>query len=305
MTFLELQQELAARGRLDLNEGNQATLVKRWINQSQQEIWGRHDWPWALDREIVQTVIDITAGTVSVSAGGQAVTGASTAFTSADIGKFIQFSSSDDWYKVTAVSSTTALTIESPYLRTSALTAGTYKLRKVLYNTSASVERVLDVRQTITPAKLTLIPYRTFDQYRPSVTAESDPTAYVLYGMDSSNRWLFSLHPNPDTALNLEVRFKKIATLLSLDADVSVIPVQWHSTVLFDGALYRGLEYARTGDNDKRAEFKQRQFEEGISRMVAECEPESDSHIVLRNNDRLLQRFGPMLPNDFDQRGNV
>ena len=70
MTFLTQQQEVASRARLDNTQSSQNTLIERWINASQAEIWAAYDWPWARDRAVVQTVIDKTAGTVDVSAGG-------------------------------------------------------------------------------------------------------------------------------------------------------------------------------------------------------------------------------------------
>lgn len=301
MTFLEMQQELASRLRLDMNQSDQVTLIKRWLNQSQYEIWARHDWPWALDREIVQTVVDKTDGTVSIDAGGQTVTGVSTAFASGDVGKFIQFSSSNDWYKVSTFSGTTSIAIEAPYVGTSALSAGTYTLRKVFYNVSSSVEKILSIRQTISPVKLTLVPYREYDLWKPNQEATSNPQIYVPWGFDSSNRWTFSLDPFPSDVLNLEVRFKKEATELSADGDETTIPNKWQH-VLIEGALYRGLEAARTSHEDKRAEFKQSSFEKQLGQMIAEAEPNSDNHHVIANRDVAFAARLPRLPEDFGPR---
>jgi hypothetical protein len=304
MTFLEQQQEVAGRLRLDPNNTDQMTLVKRWLNQSQQEIWGRYDWPWAFEREVVQTVVDKTDGTVSVSAGGTTVTGSSTAFAATDVGSFIQFESSDDWYKITDVASSTELTIEAAYVGTSALSDGTYIIRKMFYATSSSVEKILDVRQAVSPRKLVLVPYRKHDQFRPRVDDTGESVRYVPWGYDNSNRWTFTLDPFPDEVLNLEIRFKKKPTSLSGDSDVSVIPEKWHSTVMIDGALYRGLEYVRTSDEDKRAEIKQGVFENGVQRMIGDADPESDWLPVISNTERSMRTFGPHLPDDFDVRGS-
>lgn len=285
MSYLTLRQELGGRLRLDVNQSELSTLIKRWINQSQQEIWGKYDWPWALDREIVETRIDKTAGTVSVSVAGTTVAGSSTAFAAADAGSFIQFSSSKDWYKINSVETSTSLTLEKPYLGTTALSAGTYTIRKVFYNVSANVEKILSMRQTVTPAKLTLVPFRKFDEIRPDPEAVSNPEFWVPFGYDSSNRWTFTVYPFPTVALNLEVRTKKKSVDLAADDDVSLIPEKWHSTVLLDGALYRGLEYLRTSFEDKRSEIKNNQFRSGIDEMIADAEPQSDYHPVIRNKE--------------------
>lgn len=285
MTFLTLQQEIAARARLDLNKSDQATLVKRWINQAQEEIWSKYDWPWALDREVVETRVDKTAGTVSVSAAGTAVTGSSTAFASTDVDSFIQFSSSKDWYKITAVGSSAALTLEKGYVGTSALSAGTYTIRKMFYNVSANVEKVLSIRQAVSPAKLTLIPFRKFDSLRPNPESTGNPTYWIPFGYDSSNRWTFTVYPFPSVAMNMEARFKKKVTDLSADTDVSKIPEKWHGTVLLDGGLYRALEYLRTTFEDKRSEIKNAQFLKGVEEMISDAEPDSDYHPVIQSKE--------------------
>lgn len=288
MAFSTLQAELASMLRLDVNNVTHATLLKRWLNLSEDDVHSRHDWPWALDREVVQTVIDKEDGTVSVSAGGQTVTGASTAFdTTLDVGKFIQFSGSNDWYKITAVASATSLTIEAPYVGTSALSAGTYKIRQVFYSVSASVEKMLTARQTVSPVKLELVHHRALDQWRPHQTASGNPIVYVLWGYDSSNRWTFTLDPIPDSVMNIEVRFKKKRTDLSAATDVSAVPEKWKGVVI-DGALARGYEYVRKDPfdaNDKRAEQALGRFERGLDRMIADADPESDWAPQLRNPD--------------------
>lgn len=288
MAFLEQQQEIAGRLRLDLTDANQAALVKRWINQSQQEIWAKTDWPFALDREIVQAVVDISAGTVSIGSGLLAVTGVLTAWTQNEVGKFIQFEGSNDWYKITVVNSATSLTIEAPYTGTDALSAGTYLIRKVFYSVSSAVEKIIDIRQTVLPAKLILVPYRSFDLFRPNPTTTGSGQIFVVWGYDTSNNWTFSLYPVPSEVYNLEVRLKKKCTSLVLDADVSVIPEKWHSTVMIDGALYRGLEYVRTDSTDRRAEVKRADFLRSLDEAAADAEPDSDYHPIMQNTDRFV-----------------
>ena len=96
LSFSDITTETLARLRLD---SNSTTLANGWVNQTIQDLHSRHDWFWTLDRAIVQTVVDKTAGTVSVSASGTSVNGSSTEFDSGDIGSFIQFQDSNDWSK--------------------------------------------------------------------------------------------------------------------------------------------------------------------------------------------------------------
>ena len=301
MNYLTQQQEVRSRLRLDLADGDQATLIKRWLNQSQQEIWNAYEWPWSLDREIVQTVADKTAGTVSIDSGATTVTGVSTAFASGDVGKYIQFSSSNDWYKITASASATSLTIEAAYTATSNLSAGTYTIRKFFYSTSSSVDKVLTMRQAIGPDILEMIHYRDFDIFRPNPTSTGNPNTAIVFGYESSGNLQFTPYPWPSVVMNLEVRFKKRVTELSGDTDTSTIPIKWHSTTMIDGALYRGYQYTSIGQNvqDNRAELQRRVFQGSIKDMIAECEPDVSYHPVLQTREVYNAPVGPRLPNKF------
>lgn len=70
------------------------------------------------------TAADYTTGTVTtLAANGTAVTGSGTTWTSAMIGRYIKIDSDGFWYEITAVGSTTTLTIKKAYQGT-AIAAG-------------------------------------------------------------------------------------------------------------------------------------------------------------------------------------
>ena len=283
MTFSTMRSHLASILKVDATIANQTTLLNRLINQGQQEIWAAYDWPWAMEREIVETAADKTAGTAAIDSAATTVTGTSTAFASGDVGKYIQFSTNADWYRITAVASATSLTIEKGFTGSSNVTGVTYTIRQLLYSLSSSVEKVLTMRQMRSPAKLELVHYRKFHHDRPYPQSTGNPTTYILYGYDSSDRWRFSPYPWPDATMNLEVLFKKKVTDLSADTDVSEIPEKWHQTVLFDAALCRALEYVRSSDNDRRSELVRQRFKEGLEQMIADYDADSDYHPRLDN----------------------
>lgn len=302
LTFANMQSEVANQLRLDTADSNILTLIKRWINLTIQEVHSRSDWWWDQDREIVQTVIDKTAGTVDVSAGGTTVTGTSTAFASADVGKYIQFSSSDDWYKITAVASTTSLTIESAYLGTAALDDGTYTIRQFYYGCSSSVEKVLSVTQSVTRQKLKVIHFKDFDHSLLFQDGSGDAFLMAVWGRDSSGNVQFAVYPYPDTALNLELKFKKTQADLSADDDEPRIPNNWRWVIL-TGTLKRGLEYSRTDHNDRRAEGKGREFEDALKMMLGDAHQTDDYHPVLQSREtRGAFADIPMLPPQYDWR---
>jgi hypothetical protein len=71
------------------------------------------------------TAADYTTGTITTLANlGTAVTGNGTTWTSAMIGRYFKINDDAQWYRISAVGSTTGLTIASPYQGTS-IAAGT------------------------------------------------------------------------------------------------------------------------------------------------------------------------------------
>jgi len=300
IAYLEMQQEVAQMCKMSLDDATQLAQIKRWLNIAQEDINSRATWPWLESREIVQTVADKTAGTVSVAASGTTVAGTSTAFASSDVGSYIQFSSSNDWYKIRTVPSTISLTIEKPYVGSTALTDGTYTIRKVYYSLSSSVDKVLTIRQATTPIKLSTFNYRMFDLYIPDITATGSPEACMMFGMDSSRNWQFFLHPIPDEVLNLEIRTRLRTTDMSADGDYSNIPAKWVKTVLLAGAIWRGMEFNRASREDIRADKWYGIYERGIERMLADISVSEDEHICLRSNEIGSREAEIRCPENYD-----
>lgn len=291
LTFADVGAEAAAQVKL-VYADNQ-TLFDRWANMTIQDIHSRHDWYWTLDRTIVQTVIDKTAGTVSVSANGTTVTGSSTAFASEDVGKFIQFQGSNDWYKISTFNSASEIAIEIGYAGTTNLSAVTYKIRKFFYTLSGA-EKLLDVMQASTYRPLKTIHFRDYDRRFPFSDTTGPTEALALYGVDSSGNLQFMIHPHADVAINLEVKYKKLATEDSL----ALFPAKWRHVVV-DGVLARAWEYQALGNTefDKGIiPIKRNVYESGITRMLRDAEPESDYHPVIRSSEVLNTPIGPRLP---------
>ncbi len=291
--FASVVSEAAFRLRLGTADAAINTAVTGWANDVIQDVHGRHDWFWALDRQIVQPVADITTGTVSISAGAQAVTGSSTAFAAADVGKFIRFQSSNDWYKITAVTDATTLTIEAPYTGTSALSAGTYLIRKIFYSLP-SAEKIVGMKQAQTWRDLVCINHKDFDTFLTYADSTGKATLFCVYGQDSSNNIQFNIYPFADAAYNLEVKYKKKAVQDTLAG----IPEKWLGVYL-DGILARGMEYVALGQPEfaRRAiDEKKSDYERGIMRMIGDSEPESDYTAVLMNRDTARAPLGPRLP---------
>lgn len=249
-TFLVLQQELSAQTGLDQTVSAQATLLKRWLNNAQQAILRAYEWPFFRNPTplVIQTVPDISAGTVATTAGSVSIT-FSTAPVDANgnnvsvANRYIQTVSSLDWYRITAhTSGTTAATLEIAAINTA--TAATYTVRKMYYSTSTSVDRIIQVFQDVLPLQLQETTPEYFQSFNPGFLSNATtPMVYCMAGLDSTGAPQFKLWPNPSTVINLRIEYFPVATDMSADADVSVVPAKWHTTVLLEGAKAQGYSF--------------------------------------------------------------
>jgi len=227
---------------------------------------------------VVQTVVDYTTGTVATN-GTTAITFSAT-ITASKAGQYIQFSSSSDWYKITAHTGGTATaTLEIAALYTAA--AATYTIRKFYYSTDSAVDRIISIKQAVLPYQLIETGPEYFDSFNPGHLASGTPRIYMPSGIDSSGYPQFQLWPNPDAAINLSIEYLKTATDLSADADVSVIPAKWHTSVLLEGAKVEAYEFL----DDTRQALSIQQFNAGIEEMKTEYETSLHRHRVMTSAD--------------------
>ncbi len=308
LTLANYRTDLASVTGLSATDATQQALLDRAVNEAIKEIHGKRDWPWTLDRQIVQTVADIDDGTVDVAAGATAVAGTSTAFTSSDVGKFIQFEDSNDWYKITAVTDATNLTIEMPYTGTSALDDGTYLIRQFYYSLDSNAEKILNVKQAQSPRRVVSMHFRDFDRKMPFADGTGNAYLYVLFGRDSSDNIRFMPYPYADAAYNLEVRYKKKPALLSAATDTADSPERYDNVIYYH-ALKRLLfktSIKADGSRDLSAFIAAKtEAKELLAQMVSEAEDDADDETVVIESCEAPLNFGaPLyLPEQFDARG--
>jgi hypothetical protein len=293
-TFATLVTEALANLRLG---SESQTLCEGWANRVIQDIHGRHDWFWSRSRQIVQPNADKSDGTVSITAGGNALVGTGTSFAAADVGKFIRLQSSYDWYRITAVASDVSATIEAPYTGSTDLTDGTYLLRQIFYSVP-NARKILGAKQAITNVELVCMHYKDYDTYLQFSESVAKATRFCLYGIDANNDLQFKIHPHADETYNIEMLVKTKAT----PDDLSKIPEDFRRVYL-DGILTAGLEFIALGNPQQNLsqaiDKKKSDYERGIARMIANAEPEADYMAVIRNPDLPIRRVNwGRLPGD-------
>lgn len=244
---------------------------------------------------MIQTVVDKTAGTVSITSGAATVTGVGTSFVSGDVGKYIQFQGANDWYKVTAVASSTSLTIEANYAPSTNLSGGTYILRQMFYSLSASADRILDIRNWNTPLKFFEVDARTLDAMDPNPSSVSNAYAFVAYGYDASGNIQISPYPFPSDVRNLEIRTLVRLSDLVNDTDTSIIPAKWHHVLTY-GACFLAFAFLK---NQPMAKSWNQEYEKKIDDMMLQARTSEDVALVLKPIDSQVRTRFLQLPGNF------
>jgi hypothetical protein len=285
LTFTDLQNEVYDQCGLDSSDANNQTRVKRWCNFVQQDICARWPWPFLEGRESLATIPDFATGTVALTNASATVTGTGTGWTAlqGDGTYFIQFSSFNDWYRVSARSSGTSLTMDTVYQGPTTTTNLTYILRKFFYSLSSSADEVLDVRNWNTPVKLIQVDFRTIDLINPVAQSTNAPYAFMMYGTDSSGNLVYSPYPFPTDARLFEFRTRKRPTDMSAGTDSPSIPNKYAHVIAF-GAVAVGFAYLRKFDGAQEWNAK---FEGRLDGMKKEYRMSGDYQPVLGSIDTI------------------
>ena len=290
MDFTSLKTRVAQETGIDLTTDD--SMVGTWVNGSYQHISGVFNWPWLFKNSTIQTVADITTGTVSINANSTALTFSSAPTVSVANDYMIQFTYSDDWYLISShTAASTSATLSVPYVGTSNLSGGTYILRKIYYSMPSDLDRIIDIRQSITKDKLGYIDPRTFDFLVPDVTQTGSPLYYSFVGLDSSNYWRAGFFPTPNAVINLQIRYYKKITELSSSTDEPIIPVKWHNGIIFGALSLYGHSFI---DDTRIAEAKVR-FETVLDEMMDHNSHVPDQMNIIQPWDiRKGRRIGPL-----------
>jgi len=281
MQFITAQQELAAQLGEDYTNSDTATMLKRWLNLSYKDIAGFWRWSWLKDRESVSTEVDYTTGTVSVTASSTLLT-FSGSITASQENRYIQFSSANDWYKITTHTAGDNNALITPaYIQTSNLTSGTFTIRTFYYSTSSSVDYIVSAKEAINPRPIAIMSPDILDNYHPFTDSQGTPQAIIIWGQDSSGNWQFTPHPMPDAKILIELRTVKKITELSDSTDEPLFPTRFDS-IWLDGAKAYGHEFL----DDDRSSSVFKRFYLKLDNMKSQDEVGLSKFRVLKPVDR-------------------
>ena len=258
----DARSELAAQLGLNQTKSSTKTLLDRWLNFAYQDIAGAYPWSWIENTDRVAMEVDLTTGTVDATAGSTTIT-FSSAPTASQVNRYIQFSSANDWYKITAHTAASATaTIDPAYVQSSNLSAGTFTIRTFFYSLASTVESAYSAKQAISNVPISIITAHTYDRNLAFPEDTGDPKVIYMWGRDSSEQWQFSPFPWPSSAMIIEFKTITTVTDLSNDTDKPLFPTRFN-TVWLRGAKAYGYEFL----DDDRSTRAFNRFEDRIDEM--------------------------------------
>lgn len=217
-----------------------ASDVNTLIDGEHITILEDNSWLTRRAESVLTTVAPYSTGTVSTS--GTTVTGVSTVFTSAMVGRFIRIGTNPYFSRITGFTSAMVLTIEAA-LPTDAAAGSTYVMFKHQYALPSNYGRLLDATLDTRLTEWPVADINRADPYRSSTA--SYPDIYALVGPDSDNLYQIELWPVPSAAAQVRVSYLRLNTLSS-DSDSPL----YRSDVLVwktaESACY--FLYGKTGD---------------------------------------------------------
>lgn len=300
MTYVNLRLKVAEE--TGLSPTGDATKLGVWINESYRFIAGLRQWPWNLATKTIQTVADITTGTVSVNAGATSITFSTGPTPSIATDFEIQFTAqSDDWYLVTThTAGQTGATISPQFVGSSNYSSKAYIVRKKFYSLASDVDKVINMKEAINDRALVYIDPRDLDDYYPDPTATNEvPHAYTLLGFDSTNNWRVNFYPTPTTIANIQYKYYLRTTDLSGDNDLPSLPTKWHQVIVFVALATYGHPYI----DDSRMSMAQSRARTMLKEMISQVSPLPDKHPVIMPWDQRsgTKPRGALFPPNFPQ----
>lgn len=155
-------------------------LIKDSIQAGLNEI-ASNDLPYLMEEEVLLLVAPYETGTITTTNASKTITGSSTTFTSAMVGRKIRIGSETQYYRVAAFVSTTEITLNVEYQGTGA-SGATYSIYKDEYRMAPDADAYKVLRQMENAKSVIDLSPTAFDLFQPAPTAEGPPSFSILVG---------------------------------------------------------------------------------------------------------------------------
>ena len=186
------------------------------INRSIQHLLDAHPWSFLKQEAFIHTVSPYNTGTVAVVDGSATVTGSSTAWTAAMVGRFIRFGDNIPISVIQSINTVAQTLVLTDVWSGAAMSASGYSIFQRYYAKPTLCRDVISVRYDASLLEKSQEYLNTLDPNRES-------TGQPVYWSNVDNATL-ELWPVPDQEYMVCVRYNKLVPDLAAEADTTIIP---------------------------------------------------------------------------------
>jgi hypothetical protein len=244
--------------------------VKTWINERIRQVTDRRNWSWLDAEGVFSLVDDYTTGTVTVTEGSTTVTGDSTVWTSAMVGRLFRVGTNRDYYLVSAVGGNTDLTLDANYEQSTA-SGSSYALYAHRYNLASDCAVVYRVWIPRTGKKMQQVSDESINRTFSGRVQTGDPVWWAHVSSSDAGVEQIEVYPLPNRVLTLRYQYRKRLTTLTLDTDT--IPQDMRADTIANGVLSYGYRQMSAKGNQAAPFYSQEAdkyellFERGVAEM--------------------------------------
>lgn len=222
-----------------------------FIQTSYSQVFEAHEWMARKVDALVALVADYSTGTLTATQGSAGLVGVGTTWTSSMVGRWIRIGSANEIYQITAYTSATALTIESPTGGTgwqAATTAGaSYTIFQHIFKLAADVDMVLLPTRDYALHETTK---EQIDAIDPIRLSSGTTMSWAPRELASDGAYQIELWPRPNVAGVMRVPYLKKAPTLGQSTDLLLRqdPIEYlasHKAALFLMAKHGDARYGQ------------------------------------------------------------
>ena len=195
-------------------------LALRWLEDRYRQVWNAMDWSFATSDAIVQTVAQITSGTVTVTNASTTVSETTTNANgwSVDVeGRYFRATGDNEFYKISGFTNGTpdTLTLDRGY-EGSTVTEKGYRIFQNIYSLTTNMGKIQWFVDLYTGAELEQVSQIWLDEAFPNRAGHSTQSEYwAPAGRDANDIYQVELYPIPTELHGIKYRFIEEAPYLT------------------------------------------------------------------------------------------
>lgn len=298
LVYSDIETRVMNRLRIPTTNTTEAAKVRALINDVYRDIGMKFDWWWLVKRQVINTVDDISTGTVAVTNGSASIT-FSSAPTSSVAGRVLlvpgDTRDSGAVYRIsTHTAGSASATLDATYTGDTA-SAASYNVYQDTYDLAADVGKPLHVRRYGYSWPLDLVGPEEIHGIKIYDLSEGKPQMASVIDFDTSGdpttQKQLVVHPYPDDTYRLEISYKQTLNTELSGSTRPLIPDDYLSALEY-GTLARG--YPIFLDDVERGTFFLGLFNDIMALMtLAQQEKTGDRpRIKVRDQYRSFYRRG-------------